>query len=125
MNFFTLHGQTFMSRGSKIYLSLNWETGFFHLYDNSFIPWAFSGTYTSVNDTIFCDPRLSILDTTAFKYDYKIHDSYIRRFVFVREDSMLKSITAKWNGYNQNREWFDSLYFVNDYDKWLWQEIYK
>ena len=125
LNFFTLQGQTFISHDSGIFLSLDWRTGFFHLYDHILTPWAFSGTYSRVNDTIFCDPRLMVLDTSAFKYDYMMYDDTVRQFVFVKEDGMLKSITAKWNGYNYNHEWFDSLYFVSDHDKWLWQEVYK
>lgn len=124
-DFCTSQSQCFKSHYSDIFLSLDWRNGYFHLYDNTMYPFTWIGTYKSVKDTVFCAPYLSVIDTTAFKYNHKIGGDSINKFVFVKDGDMLKSITAKWNGYSYQNEWFDSLYVIDDYNKMIWSDSYK
>ena len=125
LNFCTLQSQNFKSHYSDIFLSFDWRNGFFHLYDNTIYPFTWIGTYDNVNDTIFCNPCLSVIDTSAIKYKHKIGGDSIRKIVFIKDGDMLKSITAKWNGYNYQYELFDSLYVIDDYNKMIWLDSYK
>lgn len=107
-----LNGQTYKSKNSEIFLSLDWRSGFFHLYCNSLYPMSWSGIYSQKQDTFFCIPCIEIIDTTCFKYD-GINDS-IRQFVFIEKEDMLMDITRK-NAKSFHSEWFDSLYITNEY----------
>jgi hypothetical protein len=112
--FDSMQGQTYKSLNSEVFLSLDWRSGFFHLYCNSVHPMAWSGTYSQKEDTIFCVPYLLVIDTVSFKDDYLTPDS-IRQFVFVEKGDMLKDITRKKANIETDSEWLDSLYITNKY----------
>ena len=109
-----MQGQTYKNLNSEVFLFLSFGTDFFPLCCNTVHPMAWSGTYSQKEDTIFCVPYLSVIDTVSFKYDYLTPDS-IRQFVFVEKGDMLKDITRKEANIETDSEWFDSLYITNKY----------
>lgn len=75
---------------------------------------AWSGTYIHKEDTFFCIPYLSIVDTSINKYN-NLKNNSIQQFIFVEKENMLKDITRSKANLNSNKEWFDSLYVTNRY----------
>ncbi len=83
------------------------------MYCNSVYPMSWSGLYSQKQDTFFCVPYISNIDTSCIKYDCLKNDS-ICQFVFVEKEDMLMDITRRYSDFF-DAEWFDSLYITNEY----------